>query len=587
MISDKELVQRYKDYASGNKDLTQVSPTAVAVSGAEIQGARSTVISKRTAYTKSKPKTNTEVRQPNVKILFIKDEKLWIGGDRGEPDEIILPNLCKVEDIKYAKLDNTGFDLDDWIANIVFEKTIELTFEIKKAANEIVFVQDDGELYFGTFETTEPKLVKNIALFVNNYQGYSLFFRAAQYVKADRRGLDAVQFNVDIVYNLPTQVIFAVFKADTDPAVYTEVTTGDIPIPPEPPETDRTAFHLYSQGVSIRSSDRYSAMVFANGFYSAFLLNKVRIINDPSIDIFEQTNNAEGLRLYALLFGVDGLIQININREIIAGTYDGSGSNNYQFIDRPPTRLIRKPTETEFTTLELDVDFEDLYYLLIRSDNAYGVDGETVYDPVSTGIIGTYQTVESILLYPQYLSISMDIENSIPSDTPLIELSEISDSIEIKTAKQFYNTKDPASPDDNSLDITFSFGTYPNILPKRSGVLQSIWDDRTSVLSQPFLNAADPSVDVFTLILDGEKSEGLSSSLDTEDVNEDIVGVSLQHHTVNLDGSTLTLSSNINEDAEVGVFRTDLIDIDISYETVGVIIPEDYEFLSISTLYVS
>jgi hypothetical protein len=99
------------------------------------------------------------------------------------------------------------------------------------------------------------------------------------------------------------------------------------------------------------------------------------------------------------------------------------------------------------------------------------------------------------------------------------------------------------------------------------------------VLSQPFPNNATPSVDVFTLILDGENSEMLLSSLDVQG------RTSLQRHTVNLDGSTLTLSSNIDEDAEVGVLRTDLVDVDTSYETVGAIIPENYAFLFISTLY--
>ncbi len=248
MTSDPELLKRWQKIAEQN-ELTQLSSSMV-LNDTKLQSGNN-VIAKEIKYTRRNRKLTAipTVLRP-IKILLLKDNKLWIGGDREEAQEIFnledLPTPLTYSLMTF-KLTNTGVDLDDRgvldIAQIAPYTSIVITsegFEIQELGSNFNESQILDQLISG-FRGTKINLEgfgneSNLVFPYKAQKAYfdviSNFINTEESINIEENSTVTIPINEDLNYSTTAlSFIFnkkLVFGVDLDASALL-LDTGNIP----------------------------------------------------------------------------------------------------------------------------------------------------------------------------------------------------------------------------------------------------------------------------------------------------------------------------------------------------------------------
>lgn len=134
MTQPQEVLRKYQQLLTTNNSVSQPSFSSMVLNGVTVQGSNNRT-TQEVRYTRSKKKKKKMPSLKPVKILFLKDGKLYIGGDRDEPVEVYeVPSGWILTDRfgqQTGYLNNLGSGEDDWLLNLAIRQIETNNFQLK------------------------------------------------------------------------------------------------------------------------------------------------------------------------------------------------------------------------------------------------------------------------------------------------------------------------------------------------------------------------------------------------------------------------------------------------------------------------
>ena len=125
MTQPQEVLRNYQQLLSTNNSVQQTSFSSMVLNNTEIRSSNN-LVSQQTNILRRRKKDVVQTVTTQVIFLFQKENKLYVGGDRDEPE--LIYEAEEGESITQARITKTGEGIDDYKVMFVSEKGDSKTY---------------------------------------------------------------------------------------------------------------------------------------------------------------------------------------------------------------------------------------------------------------------------------------------------------------------------------------------------------------------------------------------------------------------------------------------------------------------------